>query len=275
MPPSTRVVAGLGDAPAASVGAGAVRDHDAHAYLGTSGWVGVLTPGHPTGRHGIAVIQSADPENNLLIAEMETGGECLRWIGDELYRAKERPAGAEDVFQMMDRDAAAVPAGSDSLLFMPWMLGERVPVNDLYVRSGWLNLAPSHTCQSLACAVLEGVAYNFRWSLQRLDDDFHLAPPALRVVGGGARSPVWMQILADVTQRRVETVEDPQDAGAVGAALTAGVALGVHPSFDALRGLVRVAATYEPAPESKALYDFLFREYQRAPTAAYASCTGT
>lgn len=264
LPPSTRVVAGLGDAPAASVGAGAVRDGDAHAYLGTSGWIGVLTHGHPTGRHGIAVIQSGDPQHNLLIAEMETGGECLRWIADELYRAKERPPGAEDVFQVLDRDAATVPAGAGALLFMPWMFGERVPVNDLYVRSGFLNIGPAHTRQSLARAVLEGVAYNFRWSLERLDDDFQRAPAELRVVGGGARSPIWMQILADVTQRRVETVQDPQDAGAVGAALAAGVALGVHPDFAALRGLVRVAASYEPAPESKGVYDFLFDQYRDA-----------
>ena len=73
-----------------------------------------------------------------------------------------------------------------------------------------------------------------------------------------------MQIIADVTQRRLEVVDDPQDAGAVGAALSAGVALGIHPSFASLRQLVRVTASFDPRPEDVPTYDFLFRRYQEA-----------
>jgi xylulokinase len=260
----TPVIAGMGDAPSAAVGAGAVGDGDGHVYLGTSGWIGVTTARHPTGRHGIAVIQSGDPALNLLIAEMETGGECVRWMADELFAEEERAAGQQGAFRLMDHEAAEVPPGSGGLLFTPWMYGERVPVTDTTVRSAFLNLGADHHRSNLVRAVFEGVAFNYRWILDRLRHDFHAPLPSLRVVGGGARSRVWMQILADVTQRPVETVRHPQDAGAVGAALAAGVALGQHRDFGSLRDLVRLEARYDPQVATASVYDFLFAEYQDA-----------
>jgi xylulokinase len=259
----TPIVAGMGDVPAAAIGSGAVGDGDGHLYLGTSGWVGIVTAGHPTGRHGVAVIQSGDPERNLMTAEMDSGGACIDWFADEMYRGRERELARRDVYAEIDRDAEASPPGSGSLLFTPWMCGERA-LNDPFLRAAFLNLGPEHHRESLARAVLEGVAFNFRWILEQLEQDFHLTPQTLRVVGGGARSAVWMQIIADVTQRRLEVVDDPQDAGAVGAALSAGVALGIHPSFASLRQLVRVTASFDPRPEDVPTYDFLFRRYQEA-----------
>jgi len=264
IPEGTPIVSGMGDAAAAAIGSGAIGDGEAHLYLGTSGWVVTITSGHPTGRHGVAVIQSGDPDRNLLIAEMETGGACLEWAANELFRAREsgRPLG--DAFAEMDAEAEAVAPGSDSLLFTPWMYGERVPVDDPLLRSSFINLGPEHRRGTLVRAILEGVAFNFRWILERLAQDFRLASPVLRVVGGGARSGVWMQIIADVTGRRLEVVEDPQDAGAVGAALAAGVALGMHPSFASLRATVRVSRSFDPRPENRATYDVMFRQYQAA-----------
>jgi xylulokinase len=259
----TPIVAGMGDVPAAAIGSGAVGDGDGHLYLGTSGWVGLITAGHPTGRHGVAVIQSGDPERNLMTAEMDSGGACIDWVADELYRGWDRELARRDVYAEIDRDAEASPPGSGSLLFTPWMCGERA-LNDPFLRAAFLNLGPEHHRESLARAALEGVAFNFRWILEQLEQDFHLAPRTLRVVGGGARSTVWMQIIADVTQRRLEVVDDPQDAGAVGAALSAGVALGIHPSFSSLRELVQVTASFDPHPEATPAYDFLFHRFQEA-----------
>jgi xylulokinase len=258
----TPVVAGLGDAPAAAIGAGAVGPGDTHAYLGTSGWIGVTTAGHPTGRHGIAVIASGDPDHNLLIAEMETGGECFAWLAAEMYQAD--ATGRPEAYRRMDADAARVPPGSGLLLFTPWMYGERVPVADTFLRSAFLNLGPGHHREHMVRAVLEGVCFNYRWTLERLGHDFHVTPARLRVIGGGARSAVWMQILADVTGLPVETVRDPENAGAVGAALAAGVALGIHPDFASLRGLVEAGSCAEPRPECGPVYDFLFGEYRHA-----------
>ncbi|HEX7463349.1 MAG TPA: FGGY-family carbohydrate kinase [Actinomycetota bacterium] len=258
----TPVVAGAGDIPCSAVGAGAVAEGDGHLYIGSSGWASVVTSRTVTGRHGVAVIQSADPKHNLLMAEMETTGFCLQWIADELFPQEVERLGREEVFRMLDRIVEEVQPGSGSLVFTPWMYGERVPLCDTFVRGAFLNLGIDHHRGNLVRAVYEGVAFNFRWLLEVLEQDFGVSLPKLRVVGGGAKGRPWMQILADVTKRRVETVADPQDAGAVGAALTAAVGLGVYPDFASLGQIVTAECAFEPHPENAAVYDFLFGVYK-------------
>jgi len=260
----TPVIAGAGDAPCAAVGSGAVGEGEGHVCLGTSGWVGVVTERRPRGKYGMATIQSADPDKTFLIAETETAGACLQWMGDELYRPEKAQPQPGDVYAFMDEKVGQVPAGSDYLLFTPWMCGERAPVADCYVRSSFLNLSARHSREHMLRAVYEGVAYNMRWIVEIVDRHFGFALPALRVIGGGAKSGPWMQILADVTNRRVEAVQDPQEAGAVGAALVAAVGLGIYPGFEALKNVVRVARVYEPGEDNREVYDSLFRSYRES-----------
>ncbi|RLC61075.1 MAG: hypothetical protein DRI48_11165, partial [Chloroflexi bacterium] len=210
----TPVFGGGGDAPSAAVGSGAVGEGEGHVYLGTSGWVGVVTHQTPTGRHGVAAIQSSDPDKALLFAEMETAGACLKWIADEFYRHEQADPRVSNVYALMDRDVETIPAGSDFLVCTPWMYGERSPVADTWVRSTFFNLSADHSREHLLRAVYEGVAYNLRWMIEIVERHFGFPLPVLRVVGGGARGAPWMQIVADVTGRRVETVARPQEAGA-------------------------------------------------------------
>jgi len=258
----TPVVAGAGDIPSSAVGAGAVNEGDGHLYLGSSGWVSIVTARALTGRHGAAVIQSADPKRNLLMAEMETAGFCLQWIADELFPADVERVGRDEVFRSLDLLVEGVPAGSGSLLFTPWMFGERAPISDTFVRGAFLNIGVDHRREHLVRAVYEGVAYHVRWILEVMGRDFHVRLPRLRVVGGGAKGAPWMQILADVTNRPVETVAHPQDAGAVGVALTAAVGLGMHPSFESLASVVTADRTFEPCAGNAATYDVSFEAYE-------------
>lgn len=258
----TPVFAGAGDAPAAAVGSGAVGEGEGHIYLGTSGWVGVVQKANPTGKHGIAAIQSADPEKAFLIAETETAGACLQWIADQFYREEQQDPTVENVFPLMDKAVEAVPPGSGYLLFTPWMYGERVPVSDLFVRSTFVNLSYDHTREHMLRAVYEGVAYNLRWILDLMSRSFGFRQETLRAVGGGARGRPWMQIIADVTQKRIETVSNPQAAGAVGCALIAAIGLGIYPDFASLKEVVRVEETCEPRPETRAVYDTLYGSFQ-------------
>jgi xylulokinase len=96
-----------------------------------------------------------------------------------------------------------------------------------------------------------------------VEQKFGFPMPVLRAIGGGARGAPWMQIIADVTGRRVETVYNPQEAGAVGAALTAGVGMGLYSDFDSLKAIVRVEHEYEPRPENREIYDTLYQAYRR------------
>lgn len=259
----TPVFGGGGDAPAAAVGSGAVGEGEGHIYLGTSGWVGVVTERAATGRHGVACIQSADPDKVLLFAEMETAGACLKWIADEFYHHEQEDPEIPNVYALMDREVTKIPPGSEFLVCTPWMYGERAPIADTWVRSTFFNLSADHTREHLLRAVYEGVAYNLRWIVEVVERTFDFPLPTLRVIGGGARGEPWMQIIADVTGRRVETVCDPQEAGAVGAALTAAVGLGLYPDFESLKGVIQVEREFEPQECNAPVYDTLYRTYKR------------
>jgi xylulokinase len=259
----TPVLGGSGDAPGAAVGSGAVCEGDGHIYLGTSGWVGVVTEKSPTGRYGVATIQSSDPGKALLFAEMETAGACLKWIADQFYRHEQADPNIPNVYALMDEDVERIPPGSDYLICTPWMYGERCPISDTWVRSTFFNLSADHSREHLLRAVYEGVAYNLRWIIDIVEQHFGFPLPVLRVIGGGARGAPWMQIIADVTGRRMETIVNPQEAGAVGTALTAAVGLGLYPDFESLKKVVRVERDFEPQAHNAQVYDTLYQAYRR------------
>ncbi|MCW5852503.1 MAG: FGGY-family carbohydrate kinase, partial [Anaerolineae bacterium] len=249
--PGTPVFAGAGDAMAAAVGSGAVGEGEGHLCLGTSGFAGIMTSRRVTGKRGIATVQSADPGKLLMIGETEMAAACLAWAARELY------GGAADdasIYAQMDADVAATPPGADGLLFLPWLYGERCPVADEHVRGGFLNLTPHHTRPHLARAVYEGVAFNLAWILDAMRQYYGRRPDPLRVIGGGARSAAWLQILADVTERRLEVVPQPQIAGAVGAAMLAAVGLGRYPSVEAVKAAIPVSGVVAPEPSQRATY---------------------
>jgi xylulokinase len=258
----TPVIAGAGDAPCAAVGAGAVGEGEGHVYLGISGWVGVVTRHTPRGKCGAATIQSADPNKTFLFAETEAAGGCIQWIADQLYKAEKGDPKTPNVYALMDDEVAKIPPGSNYLLFTPWLYGERAPIDDSYVRAAFLNLSAEHTREDMLRAVYEGVAYNIRWIVEIVEKEFKFSLPCLRVIGGGALGKPWMQILADITRRKIETICEPQEAGAVGAALVAAVGMGIYPDFESLRKVVKVDSVYEPQPKSFEIYDSLFHHYQ-------------
>ncbi len=260
--PGTPVIAGAGDAPCAAVGSGAIGEGEGHICLGTSGWVGVVTSRLLRGKCGVATIQAADPDKTFLIAETEAAGACLQWIAEEFYKAEKKDPDIPNVYALMDEEVTRVPPGSDHLLFTPWIYGERAPVDDCYVRAAFVNLSGEHSRGNLLRAVYEGVAYNIRWLVEIVEREFKFPLPQLRVIGGGARGKPWMQILADVTRRRIEAVYDPREAGAVGAALVAAVGLGLYPNFQSLKRVIKVADVYEPQSENSEIYEPLFCAYK-------------
>lgn len=259
----TPVMAGGGDGPSAATGSGAVGEGMAHANLGTSGWVGIVTSKALKAKHGVVTVQSADPGKLFLFGQMETAGACLKWVGDAVCRADQA---VPSVFAYMDSNLDKISPGSDYLIFTPWMYGERAPVDDTFVRSSFLNLTPEHTREHMQRAVYEGVAYNIRWITEIFERDFKFPIPSLRIIGGGAYGKPWMKIMADVTGRKIEPVCNPQEAGAVGVAMAAAVGLGIHPNFEAVKKVVAVDHVYEPRAENKAIYDTLFCSYQEAYT---------
>lgn len=262
--PDIQVVMGTPDIPSAAIGSGAVQDFEAHIYLGTSSWIACHTPFKKTDVfHSIASFPSAIPNKYLVTNEQQTSGACLNYLRDNvLYHQDEllTEAGETDVYKVFDRIVARTPAGSDRLIFTPWLNGERTPVEDRTIRAGLYNISLSTTREHIIRAVFEGVAYNTKWLLGYVEKFVQRRLDVLNMIGGGANSNIWCQIFADVLDRPIRQVKDPILANARGAAFLASVALG-YLSFDDVSERVKISQHYTPNPENRGIYDELFNEF--------------
>jgi xylulokinase len=219
------VVAGGGDQSAQAIGAGVVRPGKIAVTLGTSGVVFAATEApliEPQGR--LHAFCHAVADRWHLMGVMLSAAGSLQWYHDRL--APERS------FADLLEEAAAVPAGSEGLIFLPYLSGERTPHPDPLARGAWIGLTARHERGHLTRAVLEGVAFGLK-DMFELMKSAGLGPiEQVRVLGGGAKSLLWRQVLADVLEAELVTVNTTEGA-AYGAALLAGVGAGVWRDVDA------------------------------------------
>ena len=263
--PGTPVVICAGDVAVAQSGSGANGVGKAHLSVGTATWIGlsiasfVNDPVKP-----FWGLNHIDPVRWILAGEMETGGGALMWFRDVFCQEEARQAEQVGLstYQLLSQMVDSVDPGSDRLLFAPWLSGERAPVLDHYARGAWVGLTLSHTKAHLARSVMEGVAYHMRWICESIEAlGLRIGP--LHAIGGGSTSAVWTQILSDVMGRPLHIVEHPLEAGAMGAALTVAVGMGVYPSMDALDELIRIDHTVEPRPAVERRYASLYQRYRQ------------
>ncbi|MAT98371.1 MAG: xylulose kinase [Anaerolineaceae bacterium] len=264
LPAGIPVVMGTPDIQSAALGSGALHDFQPHLYVGTSSWLTCHVPYKKTDIfHNMASLPSAIPGKYFIANEQETAGACLSYLRDNILYpddALARETRIPNVYPVFDQMVEQVPAGSEQVIFTPWLHGERTPVEDHLVRGGFHNLSLTATRSHLIRAVFEGVAYNSRWLLGYVEKFIKQPLNDIHMIGGGANSNVWCQIHADVLNRRIKQVQDPVEANARGVALLAAVALGLA-SFDTIGDDVTIAHTYEPNPANRQIYDRLFAEY--------------
>ncbi len=258
---NTKVVGGTPDVPAAAVGSGAVEDFDGHIYVGTSSWLTCHVPFKKTDLvHNMASLPSALPGRYFVGNEQETAGACLTWMRDDvLFRDDALDPGPppDDAFERFGELAAEAPAGSDKLIFTPWLYGEHTPVANPYLRAAFSNVSLRTTRAHMIRAVMEGVAYNTRWLMGGVESFISRKFEALRFIGGGAKSSLWCQIYADVLDRPIDRVADPLSANVRGAAFVAAVGLGKL-EVSQIPSKVPVEKRYFPNPAHRAIYDELF-----------------
>jgi xylulokinase len=259
------VVGGAPDLHSAAVGAGTTRDFEPHLYLGTSSWIAGHVPKKKTDIwNNMASLPAAIPGRYLLVNEQDTAGACLVHLRDKLFYAADELGNGKapsNVFELLDRAAEKSPAGSNHLLFLPWLNGERTPVEDPYLRAALFNYSLSHQRSDVIRAVLEGVALNTRWLFGHVENFFERRVSELRLIGGGAESALWCQIFADVLDRRVLRVEKPQLSNLRGAGLIAWVGLG-ELAWDDVPSRVKVKQPIEPNASHLAVYDERYAEFQ-------------
>lgn len=254
LPAGIPVMAGGGDQAANAVGTGAVVDGVVALSLGTSGVVFASSDVpvvEPDGR--LHAFCHAAPGKWHLMGVMLSAAGSLRWYRDALAPGTD--------FGDLLIPAADVPAGSEGLLFLPYLTGERTPHPDPLARGGFIGLTVRHGQPHLTRAVLEGVAFGLRDSLELMRGAGLASITQVRASGGGLRSPLWRQILADVLQAEIVTVNTTEGA-AYGAAVLALVGAGVFNSVEeACAKLVQVTGKTEPGGDT-AVYDQLYPLYQ-------------
>lgn len=255
--PGVPVVTGTPDLHSAACGAGTVVDYQTHLAVSTTSWISCPVPFKKTDvRHQIASVPGLRPGGYVVVDNHETSGLCFQWLRDNVLAAE--GTGFDDLTAV----AAASPPGSGGVLFTPWLTGERSPVDDRRARAGFHNLSLSTTRADMVRAVLEGVAYNDRWLHGYVERFAGRRLDPIRMIGGGARSDLWCQIHADVMDRTIERVADPQYANLKGAAVFAGLALGdLQP--DEVRETVAVDRVFTPDPANRAVYDRLYAEFPK------------
>jgi xylulokinase len=252
----TPVVGGGGDQAAQAVGVGAVKPGIVALTLGTSGVVFASTDQpfiEPEGR--LHAFCHAVPGRWHLMGVMLSAAGSLRWYRDTLAPGQD--------FDTLLAPAVSVPAGSEGLLFLPYLTGERTPYPDPLARGAFVGLTVRHTQPHLTRAVLEGVAFGLRDSFELMKEAGLAQIDQVRVSGGGAKSPLWRQILADVMDAELVTVNTTEGA-AYGAALLAGVGAGVWPDVDmACQATVKITGSTTPQAETVTRYEAAYTLYRR------------
>lgn len=253
--PGTPVMAGGGDQAAQAVGVGAVSEGIVALTLGTSGviFASVDQPFiEPAGR--LHAFCHSVPGRWHLMGVMLSAAGSLRWYRDTIAPGVE--------FEELVSRAAAIPAGSEGLLFLPYLTGERTPHPDPLARAAFVGLTVRHTQPHMTRAVLEGVAFGLRDSFELMKAAGLSKIQQVRVSGGGARSALWRQILADVLGAELVTVNTTEGA-AFGAALLAGVGAQVWQDVDsACQRVIHITGNTQPDADAMAHYNRLYQDYQ-------------
>ena len=259
----TPVVGGGGDQAAGAVGNGIVQSGIISVTTGTSGVVFAFadTP-RVDPQLRMHTFCHAVPNKWHVMGVMLSAGGSLRWYRDTLARSEKSVAAHMnvDAYELIAREAETVGPGSEGLLFLPYLTGERTPHPDPLARGAFVGLTIRHTKAHLARAVLEGVSYGLRDSLEIMKS-MGVSIGNVRCSGGGAKSSVWRQIQADVFNYPLSTIAI-DEGPALGAALLAGVGAGVYGSVEeACSAVVKVTRGANVIEENARVYDEYYRVY--------------
>jgi len=253
----TPVVAGGGDQAAGAIGMGLVRAGAVSATIGTSGVVFAASDKpalDPKGR--VHTFCHAVPGYWHVMGVTQGAGLSLRWFRDQFGAGTDD---GRDPYERLTEESATVQPGANGLLWAPYLMGERTPHLDPNARAALVGLTANHTRAQIVRAILEGVAFSLRDTFE-IFKEMNVPVEEIRLGGGGARSPLWRQIQADVYGHEVRTVA-AEEGAAYGAALLAGVGAGAWRSVDsACDAVVQISSITEPEAEAARV---LNRQYQK------------
>lgn len=260
----TPVAGGAGDNAAAAIGTGIVKDGLAFTTIGTSGVVFAHTSQmriDPRGR--VHTFCCAVPGCWHVMGVTQAAGLSLKWYRDNFCAAEVETAAqmGKDPYVLMDQEAAQVPCGANGLLYLPYLMGERTPHLDADCRGVFFGLSAIHTRRDMLRAVLEGVGYSLRDCME-VFRSMQVEIGSMMACGGGGRSPLWRQMLADLYGCPIHTVST-KEGPALGVALLAGTGAGIWSSVpQACDAVIRLNGTQQPSAENAQAYERYYAVYR-------------
>lgn len=261
----TPVACGGGDGSCAGVGVGCVAPGNAYNYLGSSSWI-ALTVEKPVVDPQRRTMNWAHVVPGLLhpSGTMQTAGASHSWMTREMCREEQRQAGktGKNVYQLIDEEIALSPVGANKLLFLPYLLGERTPRWNVDAKGAFIGLTLSHKHEDMLRAVVEGISMNLGYIVNIFRQ--HLPIDTITVIGGGAQSSVWTQIMADAYDAEIRIPNYLEEATSMGAAILGGIGAGVFPNFDVIDRFIRINKVVKPIPENVAKYKALMPVFDEA-----------
>lgn len=252
LPETVKIVAGAGDNAAAAVGTGTVGDGRCNISLGTSGTIFISSKNFGVdSNNALHSFAHADGAYHLMGC-MLSAASCNKWWMDEIIGTKDYAAEQKDIKAL----------GDNHVFFLPYLMGERSPHNDPAARGCFVGMTMDTTRTDMTLAVLEGVAFALRDSLE-VARSLGIRIERTKICGGGAKSPLWKKIIANVMNLKVDVIESEEGPG-YGAAILAAVANGEYPSVEAACDkLVKIIDTVEPEAELVEKYEKRYQAFKQ------------
>jgi xylulokinase len=268
------VFGGGGDTTFVNICAGCTQVGDTHIYLGTSGWVSTFMDRQTVDINAmITGVLSAKHGYFNYYAELETAGKCLEWainhleldeIGVYPYKftvTDDAESNNNTLYAYVFDEIAKSPAGANCVIFTPWLHGNRCPFEDSDAGGMFFNIRIENDKRDMLRAVLEGICYHMRWLLECQEKKVKTSD-TIRFVGGGALAEVTCQMLADITGKTVETVNNTREIGAMGTALVVAAGIRGEDVLELSRRLVKSNHVYNPIPKNRAVYEHNYKVFR-------------
>ena len=260
------VVIGGGDGSCAAAGAGVVDKNSAYNYVGSSSWIGIASE-EPLIDDKMRTFTWAHVVPGLYspTGTMQAAGASYQWARDNLCEAEKLKAQKEDIdpYELMNSKASEVKPGADSLIYLPYLMGERAPHWNPQAKGGFIGLTIKHQHSHLVRAVMEGVSFNLRMILEAfLEQGAKL--DEMIMIGGGAKGQLWRQIMADIYKKKILIPNYLDEATSMGAALTGGVGVGLYEGFDFVHEMLNIEKRVKPNEDNFKTYDELFELFKKS-----------
>ena len=252
LPETVKVIAGAGDNAAAAVGTGTVGDGMCNISLGTSGTIFISSKKFGVDEHNALHSCAHAAGNYHLMGCMLSAASCNKWWNEDILKTTDFAA----------EQAGITKLGENQVFYLPYLMGERSPHNDPDARATFIGMTMDTTREDMTQAVLEGVAFGLRDSLE-VARSLGLQIERTKICGGGAKSPLWKKIIANVMDMKVDVIES-EEGPALGGAMLAAVGCGEYPDVETIAAkMVKVVDTVEPEPELVAKYEERYQKFRK------------